>query len=86
VSLSDEQWSRVRTLLEACTARRGRPQASARRVLEGILWVLDNNEKWHHLPATFPPQQTCYNKWLAWRKSGVFDTVLQILEREFPAS
>ena len=82
VSLSDEQWARISPLLEQSVARTGRPRACARRVLEAILWVLENKEKWHRLPATFPPQQTCYNKWLSWKKAGVLDVVLKILDRD----
>jgi len=80
--LSDSQWISVSALLEEVGTGIGRPRVPARRILEGILWVLENDGKWIHLPVSFPAQQTCYNKWLAWKKTGVLDTVLEILDRE----
>jgi transposase len=53
----------------------GRPPRNPRDVVSAILWVVRNGEKWQRLPATFPPSQTCYIKWLEWRRAG---TLLQV--------
>ncbi|WP_222105773.1 transposase [Paraburkholderia sp. BCC1885] len=80
IPLSDEDWSRVAPLLvEPASSRTGRPRSDPRQLLNGILWVLINGEKWHHLPSTFPAQQTCYAKWLKWKREGVMDAVLTAL-------
>lgn len=81
--LTDEAWLRVCHLFEepAGTAGVGRPRRRSRDVLNGVLWVLLNDEKWHHLPGTFPPSQTCYARWLQWKRSGVMDVVLAELRR-----
>ncbi|WP_429284988.1 transposase [Paraburkholderia sp. GAS41] len=81
IPLSDEDWSRVSPLLvEPACSRTGRPRSDPRQLLNGILWVLVNGEKWHHLPSTFPPQQTCYARWLKWKRDGIMLSILSELE------
>ncbi|HZZ09938.1 MAG TPA: transposase [Paraburkholderia sp.] len=78
--LSDEAWYRVRHLFgEAPKQRVGRPSRDPRDVLNAILWVLIHNEKWHRLPAHFPPSQTCYIKWLKWRRDGLMAQIGEAL-------
>lgn len=78
--LSDEAWLRVAHLFEHDSAPRvGRPRRHPREVLNAILWVLTRDEKWQHLPANFPPPQTCYIKWLQWRRAGVMAQVFDAL-------
>jgi transposase len=78
--LSDEAWARVSHLFQQEPKKRqGRPPRDPRDVLNAILWILTRNEKWHRLPATFPPSQTCYLKWLQWRRAGIMATILDEL-------
>jgi transposase len=80
VPLSDDDWSRIAHLFtEDAVPRFGRPRRSAREVLDAVLWVVVNGEKWHRLPRTFPPAQTCYIKYLRWRKYGIMDEVFREL-------
>ena len=80
VPLSDEKWHTVCHLFEPVTAGRGRPRRHPRQVLDAILWVVLNREKWHRLPTTFPPTQTCYAKWLEWNRDGTMASVLTSLD------
>ncbi|NPT54393.1 transposase [Paraburkholderia elongata] len=78
--LSDEDWNRVSHLFPHDTsARFGRPRRHPREIFEAILWVLENREKWHHLPQHYPPQQTCYIKWLQWRRAGIMSQAFALL-------
>ncbi|WP_341316818.1 transposase [Paraburkholderia sp. IMGN_8] len=79
IPLTDADWDRVQSLFPALSSARGRPRRSDRDILNAILWVQQNKEKWHRLPATFPPQQTCYLRYIAWRKIGVLDQVNDLL-------
>jgi transposase len=56
--------------------RLGRPRSCPRAVLNGILWVLINSEKWKNLPPSYPASQTCYLKWLDWKRIGLIAKVL----------
>ncbi|SDR51844.1 putative transposase [Paraburkholderia fungorum] len=80
VPLSDESWQTVCHLFEPAVTGRGRPRRNPRHVLDAILWILLNNEKWHRLPAIFPPTQTCYAKWLEWSRDGTMTRVLTELD------
>jgi transposase len=82
VPLSDESWQAVCHLFEHPEAGRGRPRRHPRQVLDAILWVLLNREKWHRLPANFPPTQTCYARWLQWNRDGTMNRVLTELDPE----
>ena len=79
--LSDAQWARVEHLFDEprAPAKAGRPPANARAIFNAIRWVQQTGERWIYLPAHFPPQQTCYIKFLAWKKSGVLDEAERIL-------
>ncbi|WP_407671755.1 MULTISPECIES: transposase [Paraburkholderia] len=79
--LSDEDWNRLVHLFPINNARRyGRYPRNPRDVLNAILWVLTQNERWHHLPAGMPPAQTCYIKYLQWRRLGIVARIAETLE------
>jgi transposase len=86
MEMTDAQWLAVKHLFPDAAARRttGRPGTSSRTVLEAILWIERTGERWIYLPAYFPPQQTCYAKYLLWKKSGVLAEVTACLA-EFEA-
>jgi transposase len=81
--LTDRQWQSVSHLFPSGTEQRfGRPRRHPRDILEAILWVRLNGEKWHHLPTQYPPAQTCYIKSLQWRRDGPLVEALVILEED----
>ncbi|RZF30104.1 transposase [Paraburkholderia sp. UYCP14C] len=78
--LSDDAWARINHLFEPEPKKRlGRPARPPREILDAILWVVTRNEKWHRLPGTFPPSQTCYIRWLQWRRTGLMNAILDEL-------
>lgn len=79
MSLTDEQWGRVAVFLVEGADGSRQGVTPARRIFEAILWVRDNGEEWANLPASFPAQQTCYNRWLKWRKSGALDAAFKVM-------
>jgi transposase len=40
----------------------GRPWRQARKVLDGVLWVLRIGAPWRDLPERYPPYQTCHRR------------------------
>jgi transposase len=55
--LTDAQWELIAPLLPEPKRRkdnRGRPWASNRACLEGILWVLQTGAAWRFLPDKYP--------------------------------
>jgi transposase len=57
---------------------RGVRRVNDRRVLNGIFWVLRSGAM-AHLPATYGPRATCYNRFVRWQKAGVRDRIMDAL-------
>jgi transposase len=75
--LSDQEWSIIRAMLP--TKPRGVPRVDDRRVLNGIFWVLRSGAPWRDLPALYGRRTTCYNRFVRWRRAGVWDGIMQAL-------
>ena len=50
-----------------------------RRVLNGIFWVLRSGAPWRDLPEVYGPRTTCYNRFVRWRRAGVWDQIMDAL-------
>jgi transposase len=68
--LSDYEWAAIKPMLP--NKPRGVPRVNDRRVLNGIFWVLRSGAPWRDLPAAFGPYTTCYNRFVRWRRAGVW--------------
>lgn len=75
--LSDCEWSVIRPMLP--NKPRGIPRVDDRRVLNGIFWVLRSGAPWRDLPETYGPCTTCYNRFVRWRRAGVWDRIMEAL-------
>jgi transposase len=64
----------------------GRPTRWARReIVNAIFYVLRGGVPWRMLPGCFPPRQTVYGWFAAWRDAGIWQQInhhLVILDRE----
>ena len=68
--LSDYEWCVINSMLP--NKPRGIPRVDDRRVLNGIFWVLRSGAPWRDLPQEFGPYTTCYNRFVRWRRAGVW--------------
>jgi len=80
----DVVWRRLEPLLPP--ARRvGHPYDYDRRVvLEAIVYVMQTNCGWLHMPSHFPPGKTVYAQYAQWRKTGIWDTIWKGLDNALP--
>lgn len=69
--LSDFEWSVIAPLLP--DKPRGVPRVDDRRVLNGIYWRLRTGSPWADIPERYGPATTCYNRFVRWRRAGVWD-------------
>lgn len=69
--LSDFEWSIIEPLLP--NKPRGVPRVDDRRVLNGIYWRLRTGSPWADIPERYGPATTCYNRFVRWRREGVWD-------------
>ena len=72
--LGDLEWAAIKPLLP--NKSRGVRRVNDRRVLNGIFWVLRSGAPWRDLPVCYGPRTTCYNRFVRWRKAGVWDQIM----------
>jgi transposase len=75
--LSDCEWSVIKPMLP--NKPRGIPRVDDRRVLNGIFWALRSGAPWRDLPKIYGPRTTCYNRFVRWRRAGVWDQIMEAL-------
>lgn len=77
-TLTDKQWDRIAPHLpeHPPSPKGGRPRASDRECLEGILWLLRTGARWRDMPIDLPSGSTCWRRLVEW--TG--DEVLQHLQ------
>ena len=79
--LSDAEWALIKPLLP--DKPRGVARVNDRRVLNGIFWVLRTGAPWRALPKEFGPPTTCYNRFVRWRKAGVWDRIMAAVSQAY---
>lgn len=83
--LSDAQWARLQPLLP--NKPRGVPRVDDRRVISGIVHVLQSGCRWKDAPAIYGPPKpvlsedegALYNRSVRWAAKGVWRTVFETL-------
>jgi transposase len=75
--LADYEWAAIEPMLPK--KPRGVPRVNDRRVLNGIFWVLRSGAPWRDLPEAFGPYTTCHNRFVRWRRTGVWSRIVDAL-------
>jgi len=76
-ALTDDEWTAIKPMLP--NKPRGVPRVNDRRVLNGIFWVLRSGAPWRDLPDNFGPYTTSYNRFVRWRRAGVWTKIMNAL-------
>ena len=79
--LSDFEWCVIAPLLP--NKPRGVPRVDDRRVLNGIYWRLRTGSPWSEIPERYGPYTTCYNRFVRWRKLGVWDRLFEAVSKAY---
>lgn len=73
--VTDAQWALLEPLIPPAKPG-GRPREVAmREVVNGILYILRTGAGWRYLPHDFPPHETVYTYYNAWRTDGTWATI-----------
>ena len=83
--LTDEQWERLQPLLPPQKPTTGRPGNDLRTMLNGILWITRTGAPWRDLPERYGSWKTVSSRFYRWRQAGVWDRILQELQRQADA-
>jgi transposase len=80
--LSDREWALLAPLIPQPKPG-GRPAKHERRELvNAMLYWLRAGCAWRLLPHDFPPWQTVYHYWRAWRREGRWERILARLREQ----
>ena len=65
-----------------------RPEVLFRIILRQLravvnFWVLRTGAPWRALPREYGPHTTCYNRFVRWRKAGVWDRVMAAMTEAY---
>ena len=79
--LTDFEWTIIDR--ELPRKSRGVPRVDDRRVINGILWRFRTGSPWADIPERYGPATTCYNRFVRWRKAGIWDRLLAAVSEAF---
>jgi transposase len=72
--LSDYEWTAIKPILP--NKPHGIRRVNDRRVFNGIFRVLRSGAPWRDLPETYGSRTTCYNRFVRWRRAGVWNQIM----------
>ena len=74
--LTDHEWAAIRPMLP--NKARGVRRVDDRRVLKHLLGAAIR-PPWRDLPDCYGPCTTCYNRFVRWRRAGVWGRIMEHL-------
>ena len=77
--LTDAEWAVLAPLLPSPSLMGRPPTWPMRDIVEAIFYVLRGGVPWRMLPTCFPPRQTVYGWFAAFRNAGVWEAVNHLL-------
>ena len=83
--IADPLWERIDFVLPIYTQSRqgGRPRLSLRKVVNGILYVLQTGCQWKAMPREFGSGSAIHAYFQEWVKLGVFEELWELALREY---
>jgi putative transposase len=79
--LTDDQWDHISHLIPPAK-HGGRPRStSVRRTIDAIFYLVRTGCQWRQLPHDFPPWETVYRYFVAWRRLGIIAEMQRMLHR-----
>ena len=78
--LDDRQWARLQPMLP--NKPQGVPRVDDRRVISGVIHMLQSGCRWKDAPAIYWRPKTLYNRNVRWAAKGVWRAVFEALAAE----
>lgn len=73
--LTDREWEYIKGLIPAAKAGGRSRQTDMRLTLNAIFYLTRTGCAWRYLPREYPPWQTVYGYFRAWRLAGVWERI-----------
>jgi len=75
--IADSVWEEIKSEIPVKKSKVGRPESDSKKVLSGILYVLETGCQWRNLPPQFGPKSTVHGKFRKWICEGVFERIMK---------
>ena len=75
--LNDKQWAQIKPHLP--TNQTGPEREDDRRIISGIIHMLQCGARWRDCPPDFGPYTTIYNRFVRWAQRGVWERLFREL-------
>jgi hypothetical protein len=83
-AITEERWARLAPLLPPQKPAHGRPAIDHRKIVEGMLWVMQTGRNWRDLPEEFGAWKTVYSRYRRWREEGLWQQIKDALQDLHP--
>ena len=81
--VSDEEWELIKHYFDPIDLRGGSGLKHAKReIVNAIFYLNKTSAQWRLLPKEFPSWQTVYDHYSQWNRRGVWEKVLDQLNRQ----
>jgi transposase len=77
--LNDRQWNRIKPHLPHGLT--GPKRGDDRRIISGIIHMLQSGARWRDCPPEYGPYTTIYNRFNRWSKRGRWRTIFEALAK-----
>ena len=79
--LTEKQWELIKPVFQP-KSKRGRPVSHVKKkIVDAILYITKSGIPWRMMPNDLPPWQTVYDHFSRWNKLGVWEKLLDNLNR-----
>jgi putative transposase len=73
--LTDREWECIKRLIPAAKSGGRKRQTDMRLTVNAIFYINRTGSQWRYLPREYPPWQTVYGYFRAWRIAGIWERI-----------
>lgn len=73
--LTDREWEYIKRMIPAAKPGGRKRQTDMRLTVNAIFYVIRTGSQWRYLPREYPPWQTVYGYFRAWRITGTWERI-----------
>ncbi|MEQ8170401.1 MAG: transposase [Candidatus Eremiobacterota bacterium] len=74
--ITDELWEKIKPMIPVRKKKSGYPPMEDRKAMNAILYILQTGCPWKLLPRSLGAGSTVHNRFMTWKKSGLFKDLL----------
>ena len=79
---NDAQWAKIEPHLP--TRQQGPKRHDDRRILSGIMHVIQSGCRWKDCPREYGPAKTIYNRFARWSERGIWTKIFEAVAADTP--